>query len=505
MTEFSFAFASLAETEAFGRTLALFARPGQAILLSGELGSGKSVLARALIRALAPDVPDLDVPSPTFTLIQTYAETRIPVAHADLYRIAGKSEADELGLDELSRDHLLVVEWPERIGSALTHDTLHIALTGSGRTRMAAVRAEGAWAAALARSAEIEGFLEASGWGKAERRFLEGDASFRRYETLTRGADRAILMDMPARPDGPPVKNGLPYSAIAHLAEDIGAVLAVSRHLKHAGYSAPETFAADRRRGLAIVEDLGRGVFGQMTVEGRDMREPRRAAVELLADMAHRDWPDRADIPGDGIHHLARYDREAQMIEVELLAEWFWPLRRGSAMPAPLRRDFEAAWRGLLPLADPVRPVWTLRDFHSPNLIWLARRSGLARVGLIDTQDCVLGHPAYDLVSFLQDARLDVPETVETELFAHYCTCRNAQGDFDRAGFAAAYAVLGAQRATKILGIFARLSTRDGKHGYLGHIPRVSSYLERNLRHEALSDLRSWFGLHLPQQDREAK
>jgi hypothetical protein len=496
MTEYTFAFASEAETEAFGRMLALFARPGQAILLSGELGSGKSVLARALIRALAPDMPDLDVPSPTFTLTQTYTETRIPVAHADLYRIAGESETLELGLDELARDHLLVVEWPERIGAAPANDMLHISLSGSGKTRTATVRAEGAWAAALARNAEIEIFLEASGWGKAERR---------RYETLTRGEQWTILMDMPARPDGPPVKNGLPYSAVAHLAEDIGAVLAVSRHLKATGYSAPETFAADRRRGLAIIEDLGRDVFGQMMAEGRDMREPQRAAIELLADMAGRGWPETAEIPGDGTHRLARYDRDAQMIEVELLADWFWPLRKNGTMPERVRQDFAAAWLSLLPIADPVNAVWTLRDFHSPNLIWLAERSGLARVGLIDTQDCVLGHPAYDLVSFLQDARVDVPETVEAELFAHYCTCRNAQGGFERAGFEAAYAVLGAQRATKILGIFARLSRRDGKHGYLRHIPRVSSYLERNLRHEALSGLRSWFARHLPQKDREAQ
>ena len=167
------------------------------------------------------------------------------------------------------------------------------------------------------------------------------------------------------------------------------------------------------------------------------------------------------------------YDLRAQLIEVDLLPAWFWPHLRGGAVPENLHREFTALWRAVLPAAIPARPVWTLRDYHSPNLLWLPERHGLQRVGLIDTQDCVLGHPAYDLAAMLQDARV-------------------------AAAFAEAYAVLGAQRATKILGIFARLSKRDGKPGYLRHMPRVARYLERDLRHPALAGLRAWFEQHLP-------
>jgi aminoglycoside/choline kinase family phosphotransferase len=127
----------------------------------------------------------------------------------------------------------------------------------------------------------------------------------------------------------------------------------------------------------------------------------------------------------------------------------------------------------------------------------------LSRVGLIDTQDCVLGHPAYDLASMLQDARVDIDFAWADELFETYCGLRRAQGAFDRAEFETAYAILGAQRATKILGIFARLSKRDGKHGYLRHMPRVSRYLERNLQHEVLAPLRKWFDANLPARLRE--
>ena len=146
----------------------------------------------------------------------------------------------------------------------------------------------------------------------------------------------------------------------------------------------------------------------------------------------------------------------------------------------------------------PANPVWTLRDFHSPNLLWLPHRTGLQRVGLIDTQDCVLGHPAYDLVSMLQDARVTIAPDTADELLAHYCTHRHRAGDFDATEFRAAFAILGAQRATKILGIFARLFRRDGKPGYLRHMPRVSAYLARNLQHPALAALAAWYRQHLP-------
>jgi N-acetylmuramate 1-kinase len=143
--------------------------------------------------------------------------------------------------------------------------------------------------------------------------------------------------------------------------------------------------------------------------------------------------------------------------------------------------------------------VWTLRDYHSPNLLWLAGRAGIAKVGVLDFQDCVLGHPAYDVVSLLQDARVDVPQDTELKLLAHYARLRrDADPGFDAAGFARAYALLGAQRATKILGIFARLDERDHKPQYLAHLPRVERYLAADLTHPALAELKLWYEEHLP-------
>ena len=490
----------LAATQALAHELSLVARPGMAILLSGEVGAGKSAFARAFIHALAPGAGDFDVPSPTFTLVQTYGETRIPVAHADLYRVKGADEIDELGLDDLFVSHVLLVEWPDRMSRKLGDDCLALTLETQGAGRRALLSPGGAWINALHRAEAINTFLPRTAWAAARRSFLEGDASSRRYERLALDGKESILMDMPARPDGPPVRDGKPYSQVAHLAENIGAVVGVNQHLSGLGYSAPRMFGYDVASGLAVIEDLGDRVYGRMMLAGDDMREPQGEAVRLLADMAEREWPETVSFDG-GAHQVPPYDETALAIETELLTDWFWPFRFDAAIAPAARESFTEIWAAHLPHAAPERRVWSLRDFHSPNLIWIPERAGLKRVGLIDTQDAVRGHPAYDLASMLQDARVTIPEDTERALLDYYCELRRG---FDEAEFRRAYALLGAQRSTKILGIFARLSKRDGKHGYLRHMPRVSACLERNLQHPDLAGLKRWYDTHLPLAERAA-
>jgi aminoglycoside/choline kinase family phosphotransferase len=181
------------------------------------------------------------------------------------------------------------------------------------------------------------------------------------------------------------------------------------------------------------------------------------------------------------------------------MPEWYAPGIRHASLDEAARSAFVALWREALEGAVPVRPTWTLRDYHSPNLIWLANREGLERVGVIDFQDAVMGHPAYDVASLLQDARVDASADFELRLLGLYVRERRARDpNFDMGAFATAYALLAAQRATKILGIFARLDKRDGKPGYLAHLPRIEGYLARNLAHPALAGLRDWHATHLP-------
>ncbi len=495
-------------TAELGRELSLFVAAGDCICLDGDLGTGKTSLARALIRALEPHGTEIEVPSPTFTLVQLYGELRVPVAHCDLYRLSDPREVDELGLEDIAGSHVTLIEWPDRLNGDLPADRIDVSLRHDGDGRSAVLTAHGRMARKLARIAAVAAFLEANGLAGAARRFFQGDASSRRYEMLTTPAGKTLLlMDMPDSPDGPPVRDGRPYSDIAHLATGIRAVVAVNGQLSASGFSAPVVLASDMAQGLATIEHLDGAVYGDMMRAGEDVSEPLHTAVAALAEMAKCTWPQTVGLPGDEIYRLARFDIGAFMIEAELLLDWFWPAATGSSIDDNIRQQFCDAWRALYAELDRSDEVWMLRDFHSPNLIWLPQRAGVARVGLIDTQDAVIGPTAYDLVSLLQDARIDIAAGTEAELLDVYCACRMAAVQdtgvaFDSTVFKTSYAILGAQRATKILGIFVRLANRDGKPHYLKHVPRVSRYLERNLAHPALAQLRSWYDRFLPAERR---
>ena len=221
-------------------------------------------------------------------------------------------------------------------------------------------------------------------------------------------------------------------------------------------------------------------------------------AVDLLAALHREPLPDVLPVEPGVDYRLPRYDMEALLIEVELLPDWYLPKLETRISDA--KRDvYLKLWREALLPAVEVQPTWVLRDFHSPNLLWLPQRAGVARIGLLDFQDAVMGSAAYDLASLLQDARVDVPEMMEIALLSRYTRARRAaEPGFDAPGFVQLYATLAAQRASKILGIFARLERRDGKPQYLRHLPRVSAYLQRSLAHPALAPLKAWHRIHVP-------
>ncbi len=326
---------------------------------------------------------------------------------------------------------------------------------------------------------------------------MQGDASTRAYERLTLNGASYILMNSPQRPDGPPVRDGKPYSAIAHLADNVTPFVAMAQALRARGFSAPAIVAADRAAGLLVIEDLG----SELVVAGKPpapIEARYEVATDLLAALHRQALPEVLPVEPGEDYALPRYDMAALLIEAELLVDWYLP--RLDAKLAPAKRDaYGALWRdALLPvLATPA--TWVLRDYHSPNLLWLPQREGVARIGLLDFQDAVLGPAAYDLASLLQDARVDVPERMEIALLARYAQARRAADPgFDAPVFARAYATLAAQRASKILGIFARLDRRDGKPQYLRHMPRVWGYLLRSLAHPALAPLAAWYRANVP-------
>jgi tRNA threonylcarbamoyl adenosine modification protein YjeE len=479
--------------------IAALAGAGSLITLSGGLGAGKTAFARALIRLLAGE-QDLEVPSPAFTLMQIYEGLNFPIVHADFYRIETPRDLAELGFEEACEGALVLVEWAQRAGDCLPAGKLDIEFAldkdHGPSYRAVTLRGTGPFAEKLAHAKAVHNILDRSGWKNARRELIQGDASARSYERLvTASGESAILMHSPPHPDGPAIRYGKSYSAIARIAEDIRPFIAVAQALRTQGLSAPEILACDIDAGLAIIEDLG---CEPLTSTEGIIEERYALAVAALGHLHGANLPDTLPLNGES-YRIPSYDTDALLIEVELLIEWYAPYFACAKLASGPKATFVNVWRQALEDVLLARPVWTLRDYHSPNLLWLAERQGFAKVGILDFQDCVMGHPAYDVVSLLQDARVDVPQEMELKLLGRYARLRReAEPGFDIAGFARAYAILGAQRATKILGIFARLDERDHKPQYLGNLPRVEKYLARNLCHPALAGVKRWHEENLP-------
>jgi aminoglycoside/choline kinase family phosphotransferase len=312
-------------------------------------------------------------------------------------------------------------------------------------------------------------FAAAAGWGDARERLLAGDASFRRYFRLTRAGGTAVVMDAP-----PPQ-------------EDVRPFVRIGRHLRALGLSAPEILAEDAANGFLLLEDLGDDTYARVLAAGADEAALYARATDVLA--ALHAAPRLGLLAG-----LGTYAGEALIEAAILLPQWYLPAATGRDAPAEEAERYRAAWRACLGHLPPSADALLLRDYHMDNLIWLPDRPGVRACGLLDFQDAQQGHPSYDLVSLIEDARRDVSPAVQAACLARYL---GATG-LDKRGFGTGFALMAAQRHARVIGLFIRLWKRDGKPDYLQHLPRVWRLFERSLAHEALAPLRAWVDRLLP-------
>ena len=317
------------------------------------------------------------------------------------------------------------------------------------------------------RSRLAQDFLAKTEWLQANSVLLAGDASNRKYFRLSLpGNGTAVLMD------APPEKG-----------EDVRPFIRIARYLAHAGLSAPTLLAEDEVHGFLLLEDLGDDLFARVVPENPSLETTLYEAATDALVLLHRQAP-----PPD----LDLYDAHIMADMAALAFDWY---ARGTGHDyAEARQEFYAKIGSVLAEHAAECTVLIQRDYHAENLLWLPDREGVARVGLLDFQDAMLGHPAYDLVSLLQDARRDVPPEIETAMIARYV----AETSTDLDAFETAYRCLGAQRNLRILGVFARLCLRDGKPGYLDLVPRVWAHLQNDLRHPALAPVSSLLASSMP-------
>ena len=313
-------------------------------------------------------------------------------------------------------------------------------------------------------------FLAASGWAGAEILPLAGDASFRRYFRVVHGDRSAVLMDAP-----PPHEDPRPF-------------IAVAEWLASVGLSAPQILSRDLDKGLLLLGD-----FGDWRLREYLDEDPAREAelyalaTDVLVHLHHH-----SAMPGLKAHGLDQW-----LEELKLFTEWYCPAVSADVDVA----GYEAAWRKVLePVAsDGQAPVTVLRDYHAENVMLVEGREGVRHFGLLDFQDALAGHPAYDLASVLEDARRDVPLSIERAMIDRYIAATGHGEAFERA-----YWALAAQRNTRILGVFTRLWKRDSKPGYRRFQPRMWGLLERDLAQPHLKPIRDWFDANIaPEHRRE--
>lgn len=498
---FSFANLEEASSQAFAADLAKILKLGDVIALDGDVGMGKSTLARALLRSLADDEL-LEVPSPTFTLVQSYDLADLEISHYDLYRISDFEELYEIGFEESWQEGCALVEWPDRGEELLPASTLWMhfqdAEGENSSARRLTLQGNDAWKQRLERLCQKRQLLVECDWGDAKLSDIDGDLSTRSYQRAYHSENKqtAILMDMPKREPGPILGDGRRYDLVAHRVTELAPMITIAENLETAGLTVPKCFGHQLDKGLALWEDFGSECLSRSIPNGepKPIAERYEATVIALANLHDNGWQNcNIELTGSGgPHTLSEYDSAAFEVELDVFLDWYWPFLKGQDCPAIVRETYFSLWRPAFDFLMDAEQSLVLRDVQDPNCFWLEELRATKSVGFIDFQDCLIGPSAYDVAALCMDARICIDPDLEKALKAAYMQQRS----FDRETsqiFEQSYALCGVQRTSKNLGAFARAKLSLDKSSYLAHIPRGVGYLARCLTHPELADLSAFY------------
>ncbi len=472
---------SEAATDRLAQDLAVILKPGDVLALVGDLGAGKSTFARALLRARAAN-RELEVPSPTFTLVQPYEFGRLMLHHFDLYRLGAPQDVLELGFQEAITHGAALVEWPQRAVDYMPERTLILRLIAGDDpdTRRAELIGEAdLWTARLERTFTIRAML-AKIDPEAWRTPMAGDAAVNRFERVATAQGSLIVMDWPQRHRGSRLADGLTAAEARAIQLDPHAVVAMHGYLAQNGFTAPKVLAQDLALGLILMTDLGAGAIVGRISAYQDV-------VDVLAELSTFPPPHSIRYGGLRPHTLPVFDRRAYHIELNLFLDWGYAHLSGNAPSEAYRATFLTTWDQLIDRLLAAPHVLCLHDVIAPNIIYRADEpTSRARVGLIDTQDAFIGPLGYDLASLVTDVRVDVPQDWYAGLIERFQQ-RNPALDPEMV------TIIAAQRLTKIIGGFAMLAKRDGRPAHLAYLPQALTYLRAALDDPALSAVASFY------------
>ena len=471
---------NLSDLEKLAKELVPLLNEGGVMTLNGQIGAGKTTLAKLIIQELT-QTPLEDIVSPTFNLYHTYNRDNLEIAHYDFYRIESEIELLEIDLNESLTDKICIIEWADKFRDLLPKDRIEIFITCKKNERVYRINPLGKFREVVSNRAKIENYLGGLDINFTELQRLPGDASKRNYYRVMSPDNTMILMDATQESN---------IKSKTGLSNGIDDFIKIQKYLDSIDVRVPKLIVRNRIDNILLEEDLGEYSYADMLTK-ENYQKLYNPAIKTLIHISNINHPKNISTDSNP-HYLKEFDLDIYLNEAEIFIDYYWPFIHGKQCNADKKQEFTHVMGEVYSNLTDDKTLM-LRDFHSPNLLFLENEDGFRKCAVIDFQDALFGHPLYDLVSLTNDARTTIDEHQEKYLIDLYkkdFPFNNFQ--FDSLSFIEQYHILGVQRSIKILGIFARLAILETNQNYLVHMPRVICYIKRIMQSGSIQTLACW-------------